>query len=242
MKSMRRPIARSSKATSGVSRSSPSAFALAAGQITVTASSSSSADERPVNTINGSGLDAGDRHSTDNAKMWLSGPGPKTRPGFGTSSTRCIRFTRCWCGTTTAWPSLSIGFGRQAGDRRVLARRYCLDARWATVMTFARAPGKADYAANTTIDFGGVAAQFVRITITANWGGLLKQYGLSESSLPRTFRSGAPGPQSGRRRHGACSRASLELAAREAGGLARGVPEHRRARGDRRRPLRSSTT
>ena len=30
------------------------------------------------------------------------------------------------------------------------------------------------------MDFGGVVAKYVRLTINSNWGGMLAQYGLSE--------------------------------------------------------------
>jgi hypothetical protein len=45
---------------------------------------------------------------------------------------------------------------------------------------FAQAPGAPDYAHNTTVDFGGAAAKYVRLTANSNWGGILNQYGLSE--------------------------------------------------------------
>ena len=48
-------------------------------------------------------------------------------------------------------------------------------------MQFAQAPATAGYAHNTTVDFGGVLAQYVKITAKSNWSLLgLKQYGLSE--------------------------------------------------------------
>ena len=43
-----------------------------------------------------------------------------------------------------------------------------------------QAPGAATYEADTMIEFGNVAAKFVKLTIHDNWGGLLAQYGLSE--------------------------------------------------------------
>ena len=49
----------------------------------------------------------------------------------------------------------------------------------ANVPEFTQAPGTADYAHNTTVDFGGVVAKFVRMTCTSNWGSG-GQYGLSE--------------------------------------------------------------
>jgi hypothetical protein len=49
-----------------------------------------------------------------------------------------------------------------------------------TTHEFARGPGAAGYAPNTTVDFGGVAAKYVKITAKSNWGGMVNQYGLSE--------------------------------------------------------------
>ena len=40
---------------------------------------------------------------------------------------------------------------------------------------FAKAPGAAGYAANTTVDLGGVEAKFVKLTINANWGGVRRR-------------------------------------------------------------------
>jgi hypothetical protein len=44
---------------------------------------------------------------------------------------------------------------------------------------FAKATSTATYAANTTVDFGGVAAKFVRLTVRSGWGTAGK-FGLSE--------------------------------------------------------------
>ena len=40
------------------------------------------------------------------------------------------------------------------------------------VPEFARAPGAAGYAANTTVSLGGVMAKFVKLTINSTWGGV----------------------------------------------------------------------
>jgi hypothetical protein len=44
---------------------------------------------------------------------------------------------------------------------------------------FAQATGLPGYVHNTTVDFGGVAAKYIKITANSNWG-ILSQYGLSE--------------------------------------------------------------
>jgi len=49
-----------------------------------------------------------------------------------------------------------------------------------TTHEFFRAPGTDDYAHNTTVDFGGLQAKYVKLTVNTNWGGILAQYSLSE--------------------------------------------------------------
>jgi hypothetical protein len=46
--------------------------------------------------------------------------------------------------------------------------------------TFNQANGLPTYTANTTIDFQGAAARYVKLTITSNWGSVFPQYSLSE--------------------------------------------------------------
>jgi hypothetical protein len=48
------------------------------------------------------------------------------------------------------------------------------------VPQFAQATGSATYRANTVVDFGGVTAQYVKLTIDQTWGGVTPQTGLSE--------------------------------------------------------------
>jgi regulation of enolase protein 1 (concanavalin A-like superfamily) len=50
----------------------------------------------------------------------------------------------------------------------------------ANVPEFSQAPGDANYVHNTTVDFGGVLAKYVKLTITSNWADGTKQAGLSE--------------------------------------------------------------
>ena len=40
------------------------------------------------------------------------------------------------------------------------------------VPQFAKAPGKPGYAANTTVNFGGIMAKYVKLTINSNWPGV----------------------------------------------------------------------
>ncbi|HUU17423.1 MAG TPA: carbohydrate binding domain-containing protein, partial [Sedimentisphaerales bacterium] len=154
----------------------PYAYPIA--NITATASSSNSAAMGPAKTTDGSGLNAGDRHSVEPTDMWLSsatGPQPTwiqyefDRP--------CI-LLEMW-----VWNSnqlLESLFGLGAKDVTV---EYSEDGvNWTSLgdFEFARAPGSADYTHDTTVDMAGAMAKYVRLTTNSNWGGLLPQYGLSE--------------------------------------------------------------
>jgi len=157
----------------------PVGIALPGASITATASSSNSANEGPGKTIDGSGLSAESLHSMETTQMWLSAP---SDPGpvwiqYQFDKPYKLYQMLVWNHNSTVEPI--IGFGVKS-----VTVEYSLDgAAWTTagdVGEFARAPGVATYAANTTVQFGGVPAQYVRITAANNWGGVLKQCGLSE--------------------------------------------------------------
>ncbi len=175
----------------------PVAIPLVGGRITATASSAANANEGPEKTIDGSGLSAAGLHGVDTNTMWssaLTDPGPVwIRYEFDRSYK--LHQMLVWNHNTNVEPL--VGFG--AKDVTI---EYSSDGTtWTalgTVAPIARAPGAAGYAANTTIDFGGVAAKSVRITITSNWGGLVKRFGLSEVRflvIPASARQ--PQPASG---------------------------------------------
>ncbi len=157
----------------------PVGLALAGGQITATASSSNSVDEGAANTVNGSGLDASDLHSVDIAKMWLSGPGTgeSTWIQYEFDKAYALHQMLVWNHNTVTEPIVGFGIKEAMIEYSVDGTTW---TRLGNSHTFAQATGKAGYAANTTIDFGGVAAKAVRITAVSNWGGLIKKYGLSE--------------------------------------------------------------
>ncbi|HON93351.1 MAG TPA: discoidin domain-containing protein [Sedimentisphaerales bacterium] len=144
----------------------------------VTATASSSAPgANPQNTVNGSGLDASDQHSTDMAHMWVSsGVGPNwIRYEFDAS----YKLYEMWVWNSNQMVEQFVGFG--AKDVTV---EYSVDGtNWVTlegVPQFAQATGLATYTANTIVDFGGAMAKFVKLTINSNWGGVMPQTGLSE--------------------------------------------------------------
>jgi len=154
-------------------------FAYPIENITVTASSVNRADEGPENTINGSGLDDDDLHSSENADMWLSSGVDPNPAWIQYEFDRVYKLYQMsvWNYNNSVEPL--VGFGVKEATIE-----YSVDgANWTTLGTtheFARGPGLAGYAANTTVDLGSVAAKYIKIIPNSNWGGIVSQYGLSE--------------------------------------------------------------
>ncbi|MHC4487827.1 MAG: discoidin domain-containing protein [Planctomycetota bacterium] len=158
----------------------PFAYPIAGENIIATASSSAT-DRASENTLNGSGLDdSGLLHGKDaeNA-MWLSDPaGPQpTWIEFQFDKIYKLHELWVWNSNDSLEPVLGLGLKDVSIEYSVNGTDYTtLD----TTHEFARAPGTPDYEHNTTIDFSGAAAKYVRLTANSNWGGILNQYGLSE--------------------------------------------------------------
>jgi len=157
----------------------PFAYPIAGTSITATASSQFNASTKPENTINGSGLDASDLHSTADVAVWLSsmtGPQP-TWIQYEFDKVYKLHQMWVWNYNTSIDPV--VGFGIK--DATIEYSTNGTD--WAVltgVPQFARAPGTTGYAHNTTIDLTDVVAKYVKITAISNWGGILPQYGLGE--------------------------------------------------------------
>jgi hypothetical protein len=82
-----------------------------------------------------------------------------------------------WNSNQTVESFLGFGFKDVAIDYSTNGTDYMT---LGTTVEFAQAPGTAGYAHDTTIDFAGVGAKYVRLTANSNWGGFMPQYGLSE--------------------------------------------------------------
>jgi hypothetical protein len=169
------------------------AYPIPAERITATASSSLEGNG-PENTINGSGLDVNDLHSTNTNAMWLS---DSSEPG---STWIQYEFDKPYkLHQMLVWnyngPLILFSYGIKE-----VAVEYSIDGtNWIaidSVTEFSQAPGTSDYAYNTTVDFGGEAVKYVRIIAYGNWsGGFLQQYGLSEvcfMSVPVDAREPSP--------------------------------------------------
>ena len=131
----------------------------------------------PEKTVDGSGL-TGDLHSNDNAHMWLTSPSGSQPAWIQFQFDKVYKLDQMWVWNSNQGVEAFVGFGAKG-----VAIEYSTDgAAWTTladVPEFAQAAGVNNHAHNTTVDFGGAEAKYVKLTINSNWG-MLKQYGLSE--------------------------------------------------------------
>ncbi|HON92018.1 MAG TPA: discoidin domain-containing protein [Sedimentisphaerales bacterium] len=152
-------------------------FAYPIKNIVATASSQSRADTGPQNTVDGSGLNAADQHSVELTQMWMTGP---TKPHWIQ-----YEFDKVYkLDGMLVWNSNQIIEGFVGFGAKDVTIEYSVDGEnWTAlegVPEFAQAPGSPNYTANTTVDFGGVNAKFVKLTIESNWGGVATQTSLAE--------------------------------------------------------------
>ncbi len=156
----------------------PPGYPIPGSAITATASSSLLESVGPQRTVDGSGLE-GDVHSTRMDDMWLSDPKGPQPTWIEYQFDKVHRLHVLWVWNQNQVVEGTIGYGF-----REVSIEYSVDGvsytTLGTTHEFARAPGTPGYAHDTTIDFGGAAARYVRLTANSNWGGLLSQYGLSE--------------------------------------------------------------
>jgi hypothetical protein len=165
--------------------------------VTTTASSSAPTQGPASTVVDGSGL-TDDLHSTETLTMWSS--------AFGAPQPTWIQFELdrvyplhemwVWNSNSTLEPDIGYGF-------RDVTIEYSLDGvefeTLGTTHEFTQAPGADGYAHNTTIDFGGVQAKYVKLTVNTNWAAFtFPQFGLSEVRFFHIpMRAGKPQPDAG---------------------------------------------
>ena len=143
-----------------------------------TASSSSNAQMGPEKTIDGSGLDALDQHGTSATQMWLSKKN-QSPIWIQYEFDKAYKLYQMWVWNSNQAVEGSVGFGA----KDVTVETSLDGTTWtalAGVPEFADGTGEPNYTHGTTVDFAGVQAKFVKLTITSNWAGTTKQAGLSE--------------------------------------------------------------
>ncbi len=134
------------------------------------------AGQGPENTVNGSGLNEDGQHSTETGDMWLTpfGDEPLTIQ-FEFPIPAELHAMQVWNHNFIFEMALGLGAKDVTVD-------YSLDGDTWTTLTdtvLGRGTGMANYTANTTVDFGGVPAKFVKLTINSSYSGG-PQVGLSE--------------------------------------------------------------
>ena len=148
----------------------------------------------PEQTINESGLDVNDLHSTESSDMWVTPTGQSAPVSIQYEFDRPYKLHQMLVWNYNGESILSLyGF-------KDVSVEYSVDGdNWLQlegVPEFPRANGEDDYASGINVEFGGVAAKYVRITANSNWSNdLFDQYGLSEVrfiAIPVSAREPSP--------------------------------------------------
>jgi regulation of enolase protein 1 (concanavalin A-like superfamily) len=132
----------------------------------------------PEKTVDGSGLNENDEHSTDPMQMWLATKTGSQSVWIQYAFDKTYRLDKLWVWNSNQVMESMLGFGAKN-----VTVEYSTDGTtWTTLgdVVFNQATSAANYTANTTVNLAGAVAKYVRLTIKSNWGGLIQQYGLSE--------------------------------------------------------------
>ena len=144
----------------------PLSHALAS--VIATASSFYSADMGPEKTIDGSGLDVNDAHSTQATDMWLSHPGDTDR-WIQYEFALPQKLDKMW-----VWNSnQSTEYLMHLGAKDVAIETSIDRVSWtplADAPEFASASSSPEYTCNTVVDFKGVVAKYVKLHLQTGYG------------------------------------------------------------------------
>jgi hypothetical protein len=145
--------------------------------ITATTNGASDAGAGPENTVNGSGLDENDAHSVASEDMWAASAPEGDVLAIQYEFDRIYKLHEMWVWNYNVEFELLLGFGVR--NATVAYSEDGLD--WSTLgdVTLNQATAMPSYTASTIIDFGGVAARYVRLTVNGGYGTTGK-FGLSE--------------------------------------------------------------
>jgi len=151
-------------------------FAYPVENIIATTNGVSDEGSGPERTIDGSGLNAADQHSTNAVDMWLASPGEEPLY-IQYEFDRVYKLHQMLVWNYNVQFELLLGFGLKS----VTVEYSENGADWTVLgdFEFARATAASTYTANTIVDFGGVPASSVRLNVNSGWG-MMGQYGLSE--------------------------------------------------------------
>ena len=177
----------------------PLSYKIDGNQISVVASSYNAGFD-PNKTIDGSGLNENNMHTKNGEDMWFSLPGADpTWIQYEFSRIEKLDTMLVWNSNQVSESSFGQGF-------KEVEIATSIDGENWTVLEdaneFAKAPGKDNYLFNTTVEFNGTKAKFVKITAISSWNEMLASIvgrGLSEVAIysePVYARSPKPNPGS----------------------------------------------
>ncbi len=152
-------------------------FAYPIEGVVATSNGTSDADSGPEKAVDGSGLNADDQHSVERVDMWTVTPIPDEPLTIQFEFDRVHKLHQMLVWNYNVAFELLLGFGVK--DATV---EYSADgAEWTVLgdVVLAQATATDTYTANSTVDFAGVAAQYVKLTINSAYGAA-GQFGLSE--------------------------------------------------------------
>jgi F5/8 type C domain len=158
--------------------------------IIATSNAISEEGEGPENTVNGSGLNANNEHSTKATDMWLGAP--DNEPVYIQFEFDGVyELQEMWVWNYNVMFESLLGFG----VKDVTIAYSANGADWTTLddAEFAQASAADDYVANTIVPLGGISARYVRLVIRSGWG-MLGQFGLSEVRFFSRQGQGQAGP------------------------------------------------
>jgi len=145
--------------------------------VTATANGTPDPGVGPENLVNGSGLNADDQHSIQSSDMWVATPSPDEPLTLAFAFDGVYKLHQMLVWNYNVQFEMLLGFGVKNATIE-----YSADgAEWINLgnVELAQATAEEMYTANTTIDFGGVAAQYVRLTVIDSYG-VMGKSGLSE--------------------------------------------------------------
>ncbi|MBP7049736.1 MAG: discoidin domain-containing protein [Phycisphaerae bacterium] len=146
--------------------------------VQATASSQDSDASGPEKTVDGSGLNDADQHSTEEGTMWRSAAGDVS-PWIQFEFDKAYKLDRMLVWNSNGDTEALAGLGVK--DVNIVVSTD--GATWTPVEgvpAFAQTTGQDGYEANTVVQFGNVMAKMVRINVESNQAGLVAAYGLSE--------------------------------------------------------------
>jgi len=144
--------------------------------VIATSNATSGPAEGPERTVDGSGLNELDQHSTEATDMFLGVPGAEP-VSLVYEFDRVYKLHEMLLWNYNVMFELLLGFGLK--DVTIEYSENGVDWTLLGDVVLNQATAKSDYEANTAVSFDGVPVKFVKITVNSGYG-MMGQYGLSE--------------------------------------------------------------